>query len=223
MNVRIQWNYRSLVGKKRTLFTSDPVSAQDALIFAADIEKTGRAVQPPEFVADNGDIWTRKELEKLLKKVETEPHDIIAYFDGGYDRARRMAGLGVVIYFEQDGSKYRIRKNEAVPSIDSNNEAEYAALWLLLRELELLGAHHTSVIIRGDSQVVFNQLTGDWPVYEEEENRWLDRIEAKLSELDLTPKYEPLPRTENKEADMLAGQALAGECIQSRKRLDIHE
>lgn len=223
MNVRIQWTYRSHVGRKRALFVSDPMSAHDALIVAADIEKTGRAVQPPEFVADNGDIWTRKELEKLLKKVETEPHNIIAYFDGGYDRMRRAAGLGAVIYFEQDGIPYRIRKNEAVSAIDSNNEAEYAALWLLLRELALMGAHHTSVVIRGDSQVVFNQLTGDWPVYDEEENRWLDRIEAKIAELALTPVYEPLPRTENKEADILAGQALAGEYIQSRKRLDIHE
>ncbi len=75
------------------------------------------------------------------------------------------------------------------------------------------------VTFRGDSQVVLNQLGGEWPVFEERENRWIDRIEAKLAELGLKPHYESIGRAENKEADMLATQALKGEIIFSRKQL----
>ncbi|WP_286885244.1 ribonuclease H family protein [Aneurinibacillus sp. UBA3580] len=218
MEVSIVWEYKAQGTKKRTTFTSQMMTAQEALRLAKDIEKTGR-VETLTFHDEDGERWTKKELEKLVKEIETEPHNIVVYFDGGYNKEYRVAGLGAVLYFEQNGKPYRIRKNEAVESIESNNDAEYAAFWLALRELETLGAHHLPVVFRGDSQVVLSQLSGEWPVFEERENRWLDRIEAKLAELGLKPRYEPVGRAENKEADTLAGQALRGEFIFSRKQL----
>jgi ribonuclease HI len=218
MQVSIEWEYKAQSLKKRTLFTSQFMSAQDALLFAKDMEKTGR-VETLTFRDEDGGLWTKKELEKLIKEIETEPHNIVAYFDGGYHREGRRAGLGVVIYFEQNGRQYRIRKNEVAEQIESNNEAEYAAFWLLVRELEVLGVHHLPVIFRGDSQVVLHQLGGDWPVYAEGENRWLDRIEAKLKELGIKPRYEAVGRSDNKEADTLASQALRGEMISGRRQL----
>jgi ribonuclease HI len=218
MQVSIEWEYKAQSLKKRTLFTSQFMSAQDALLFAKDMEKTGR-VETLTFLDEDGGLWTKKELEKLIKEIETEPHNIVTYFDGGYHREGRRAGLGVVIYFEQNGRQYRIRKNEVAENIESNNEAEYAAFWLLVRELEVLGVHHLPVIFRGDSQVVLHQLSGDWPVYAEGENRWLDRIEAKLKELGIKPRYEAVGRSDNKEADTLASQALRGEVISGRRQL----
>jgi ribonuclease HI len=218
MDVWIEWVYRSNATKKTTTFSSGMMPAEEALLFSKDIEKTGR-VHTLEFVDDKGSRWTKKEMEKLLKEIETEPHNIVAYFDGGYHRELQAAGLGVVIYFKQNGKPFRIRKNEAMQYIESNNEAEYAAFWLLLRELEDLGVRSQQVEFIGDSQVVLNQLSGDWPAYEDKENRWLDRIEDKMKELRITPLYRPVSRGENREADQLAGQALKGEFISSRKQV----
>ena len=100
--------------------------------------------------------------------------------------------------------------------MESNNEAEYAAFWLLLQELEALGVHHIEVTFKGDSQVVLNQLSGDWPVYEDEFIRWIDRIEDKMKKLGIKPIYEPISRKLNKECDQLALQALNGVDIDSR-------
>lgn len=218
MKVSILWEYKAPRQKKSTAFTSQIIEATEALQLAKDIEKTGR-MDAIAFEDESGELWTKKELEKLLKEIETEPHNIIVYFDGGYNKEYRVAGLGALIYFEQTGKSYRIRKNESAEAIESNNDAEYAAFWLALRELEALGVHHLPVVFRGDSQVVINQLDGEWPVFEEGENRWVDRIAAKLRELGLKARYEAIGRAENKEADMLAGQALKGELIFSRKQL----
>ncbi|MED4731106.1 reverse transcriptase-like protein [Aneurinibacillus migulanus] len=218
MKVSITWEYKAQNSKARTTFTSQLMAGTEAIQLAKDIEKTGR-VQSLVFHDEEGEPWTKKELDKLLKEVETEPHNLLVYFDGGYNKEHRVAGLGAVIYFEQNGKSYRIRKNEVAEAIDSNNDAEYAAFWLALRELEALGTHHLPVVFRGDSQVVLNQLGGEWPVFEDRENRWVDRIESKLTELGLKPHYEPIGRAENKEADMLATQALNGEVIFSRKQL----
>lgn len=112
-----------------------------------------------------------------------------------------------------------MRKNLYIEQIDSNNEAECAALWFLLNELEELGIHHTDVTIHGDSHVIINQLTGDWPCYEEVLNQWLDRIQEKIKELHLHLNLRAISRQENKEADQLAGQALRGESISALKDL----
>lgn len=102
----------------------------------------------------------------------------------------------------------------------SNNEAEYAALHLGLKELELLGVHHMKVTILGDSLVVMKQLTDEWPVYDKQLERWLDRIEETIEALGLIPDYQPISRQQNKEADQLATQALQGIDIMSQKVLD---
>ena len=88
----------------------------------------------------------------------------MAYFDGGYEHDTLLAGLGAVIYFKQNNQSYRIRRNSRLQEIESNNEAEYAAFYYLIQELEELGVHHIPVTFRGDSQVVLNQLAGSGPV-----------------------------------------------------------
>ncbi|MBU8907442.1 reverse transcriptase-like protein [Desertibacillus haloalkaliphilus] len=222
MKVRLEWVYQPVRGKKRMRFLSDYVTPEEALFFYRDIERTGR-VKSLEFYDATGMQWLKKELEKLVEQIETEPHAITAYFDGGHNRETHTAGLGTVIYYEKDGKSYRIRKNDRFEEIETNNEAEYAALWLLLLELEELEVHHTDITIKGDSQVVLNQLTGEWPTYEEHLNRWLDRIEEKLKTLGLTPNYILIPRKENQEADRLASQALEGTPIASHLTIDEKE
>ncbi|OAT73226.1 ribonuclease H family protein [Parageobacillus thermoglucosidasius] len=217
MDVMIEWTY--ITPKKgEVVLTSDFLPADEALRLAEDFEKTGR-VKKLCFIDANNVAWSKKELNKLLKEIETEPHDVIAYFDGGFDNDTSQAGVGVVIYYKQNNEQYRFRANRQIDALKSNNEAEYAAFWFLMQTLEELGVHHLPVIFRGDSHVVLKQLAGDWPCLEDDYNAWLDRIEEKINELGIQPIYEPISRKQNKEADQLARQALEGQTITSMMEL----
>lgn len=217
LKVLIQWTY--FFNKTGTAsFTSDWVEAETALSIVGDLEKTGR-LKEVEFEDEVGTVWTKKELTKLLTKVEDEPQNVMVYFDGGYQKQDARSGLGIAIYFEQNKKKWRIRKNARLEQLDSNNEAEYAAFYEAVKQLEEIGVHHQSCVFKGDSLVVLNQLSGEWPCYEEPLNKWMDRIEAKLNKLSILPVYEPISRKDNQEADGLATQALNGEDIFSKIEL----
>lgn len=217
MKVSIEWKYKTRNNKELTL-TSGFISLEDALLISEDFEKTGRMKQLL-FYDEQYTSWTKKELSKLIKEVETEPHDVIAYFDGGFHAGMNKAGLGVAIYYTQNNQSFRMRVNDQFEELDTNNEAEYAAFWFLLNQLQELGVHHMQVTFRGDSHVVLNQLSGDWPCTEKSLNRWLDRIEAKMNKLGIRPIYEPISRKENNEADKLATQALKNVFVSSKKKL----
>jgi ribonuclease HI len=217
MKVKIELRYKTPRGLE-TKFISNEMSAEAAIIMAEDLMKTGR-VKELSFIDNQSVDWTLKELKKLLEDILTEPHNITVYFDGGFDVHSKKTGLGCVIFYEKNNKSYRYRRNQLVEELETNNEAEYAALYLALQELEQLGAHHLPIKIIGDSQVVINQLNGEWPCYEEVLNRWIDRIEEKLEAIGLTPEYELVSRKGNKEADQLASQALKGIEIMSTSEI----
>ena len=206
MHVSIEWTYKTPRGTE-TIFRSDEMPAAHALLVAEDIEGTGRA-KSILFTDQLDTIWTVKEMRKYLKEIVKEPHNITVYFDGGFDRESNKSGMGCVIYYDQNGKSYRLRRNAPSVELTSNNEAEYAALYLCLQELELLNVHHLPVRFIGDSQVVINQLSEEWPTLENNLSRWADRIEAKLKDLTIQATYELVGRKRNSEADRLATQAL---------------
>ena len=183
--------------------------AEIAITAGEDIEKSGK-VSELHFYDEMGQEWNLKEMKKLVTEVEEEPHEVMVYFDGGFNKQTLQAGLGIVIYYKQGKKKYRLRVNELIHQMDTNNEAEYAAFHYALNVLEELGVSQVPCDFKGDSQVVLKQLAGEWPCYEENLNRWLDRIEDKIKKMGLKPRYHPIPRNENKEADKLATQALEG-------------
>ncbi len=208
MELYIEWTYRSKNGTEAT-FRSEFMPAAHALTIGEDIEKTGRA-RNLTYNDKHDSTWMAKEIKKYLKEMETEPHNVKVYFDGGYDIQSGLAGLGVSIYYEQNGKSYRMRRNAPAQGLASNNEAEYAALHLAVVELELLDVHHQTVQFIGDSQVVINQMSGEWPAYEKELANWADRIDNKLKNVGIEPQFELVPRKLNAEADRLATQALQG-------------
>ncbi len=214
LKLKLEWTYKTPKNQVITLL-SDEVSAEEALLIADDFERTGRT-KDLVFYDERHTKWTKKELLKLIKEIETEPQDIIAYFDGGFDIQTGKAGLGVAIYYTQNKKSYRVRVNEVFEEMESNNEAEYAAFWLLLNTLEEIGVHHSTVTFKGDSHVVLKQLSGEWPCFEENLNRWLDRIEARIEKLGIHPVYDPIARKANAEADRLATQALEGTIVSSK-------
>ncbi len=218
MKVRIEWNYGKTKGENVT-FHSDEIEAVQALSIAMDLQKTGRT-KTITFIDRFDSSWTVKEMKEYLKEIETEPHNIIIYFDGGFDRATRTAGLGCVIYYDQNGKSYRLRKNAQVTGLKSNNEAEYAALHLCIKELEFLNVHHLPIRIIGDSRVVINHLMEDWPAIEKNLSDWADKIEAKMDSLNVYPDYYLVNRNANKEADRLATQALNGTEIMATSEVE---
>ncbi|GAA0593596.1 ribonuclease H family protein [Virgibacillus siamensis] len=213
MNVKIEFTYRTPKGTE-AVFQSDEMRGKKALLLAEDLEKSGR-MKHIIFIDRYDARWNLKELKKVLEEIQTEPHNVSVLFDGGFDWKTKKSGLGCAIYFEQNNKSLRIRKNAIVDELQSNNEAEYAALHLALQEVEQLGVHHMPVVFAGDSQVVINQLAGDWPCYEADLSKWADRIEQQLERLGITPEYELVPRKQNREADHLATQALNGVEVES--------
>lgn len=209
MKIRLEWKYRSAKGVE-TVFRSDDMPAAQGAQIAEDLERTNRVKEL--FFIDTFDdsVWTMKEIKAYLKSIETEPHDITVYFDGGFNVESNHSGLGCVIYYSQNGQSYRLRQNAQIDGLFSNNEAEYAALHLCVQELEYLEVKNMPVRFCGDSKIVVNGMRGDWAVVEKELGRWADRIEIKLAQLGIQPEFELIPRKDNFEADRLAGQALKG-------------
>lgn len=200
--------YKPKNGTNQYELTTDFIPVQEALFLSEDLEKTGR-IAKLNFLDETDASWLKKHLKKYLESLKEEPHNVLIYFDGGYNEEQRLSGVGVSIYYEQNDKYFRLRKNDRLEQLNSNNEAEFAALFAAINELENLGVHHLPITVKGDSLVVINQAKGEWPCYEEEHIRWLDRIEAKIKELGLTVTFEAISRSENKEADHLATQALA--------------
>lgn len=212
MRYQIIWTYKR--NQLETVLHSDYMTLEQALLVAADFEKTGR-VKELVFCDEFGSNWTKKEAEKLGKQVEEEPQEIILYFDGGYDVQTKQAGVGAVLYYTKNKKVFRIRRNFKFYELDNNNEAEYAALLFGLQILEELNVNYQIITLRGDSQVVLNQLAGEWPCYEESLTNYIDRIEKKQEARRWKFVYEPISRKNNHEADHLATQALQGTIIDS--------
>lgn len=217
MKYKLEWIYK-IKGNEGVIFQSDWLGGEAALAVGEDIEKSGKG-KDVIYHDERGTTWSTKEMRKLLTEIEEDPHDLTVYFDGGFNKATYQAGLGAVIYYKQGKKKYRIRANELFDEIDNNSEAEYAAMYFALNLLEEMDVLHMTCEFKGDSQGVLMQLKGDWPCYEENLNKWLDRIEAKINKLSIQAKYTPIPRTENKEADKLATQALEGKMINSKMQV----
>lgn len=208
MKIRIEWSYKIPKGRE-TIFVSEEMPAETALLIAEDLEKTGRS-KALHFVDQFDSKWSIKEMKVYIKEIETEPHNVIVYFDGGYDRDTKEAGLGCSIYYDQNGKTYRRRVNQKLDKLSSNNESEYAALYFTLQELEQLEVHHLAVRFIGDSRIVINGMKQEWAISEDSLTSWIARIEEKQTVLGIQAEYELVPRKANSEADKLATQALKG-------------
>ena len=84
-----------------------------------------------------------------------------------------------------------------------NNEVEYEALVAGLNLAEAAGA--ASVVIYYDSQVVTNQVNGDYECKSERMKGYLDQVERRVD--DLEAKIIQIPRGENEQVDRLAKTA----------------
>ncbi len=108
----------------------------------------------------------------FLKILENKNFDqeVIVYTDGGFINNGPDQGkgaIGVVIKFPQKTKEYA-----ELVSVQSNNQAEYAAIIFALEKIKhILGKEKISkikVTIKTDSQLVGNQIKGDYKIFEED-------------------------------------------------------
>ena len=91
----------------------------------------------------------------------------------------------------------------------TNNEAEYETLVAGLNLAK--AARATSVVIYYDSQVITNQVNGDYKCKGERMKRYLDQVKRRVD--DLKAKIIQIPKRANKQVDCLAKAASAEHMI----------
>ncbi|WP_062197994.1 reverse transcriptase-like protein [Massilibacterium senegalense] len=213
MKYIIKWTEQNKsIGKIE--WQSNEVDANQILAVLKYVEKKYRLTDV--YIEDEmQQTWRKKDFLKMFEKERENPHDIVIYFDGNFNHAKKQAGIGFVMYYRIHNKRFRVRENAIFTNMTSNNEAEYAALYFSLVKLEEYQIQHIPIIIRGDSLVVINQMNGEWPVYEQNFLYWIKKIEEKIKKLGLNAHYENIQRTENKEADQLARLAIEGKEIRA--------
>ena len=131
--------------------------------------------------------------------------------DGGSRGNPGPAAIGIVFSYEK-GDVFHNHK-ECI-GVATNNEAEYRAI---IKALEILSkskwltennsAEH-KVVCRLDSQLVVEQLNGNYKIKQEHIRRFVDYIFDITKEFKIDLSFVHVPREENKLADKLVNEAL---------------
>lgn len=134
---------------------------------------------------------------KFIKWPMKYQREFIAYFDGSSKGNPGLARIGYII-IDQDGNEFQ--GSETVGDNETNNFAEWKALYKVLVELIVMDA--TKAIIKGDSNLVVNQINGNWKCKHKNLIPLYNECKSLLDQIpDLTIQW--IPREENK-ADSLA-------------------
>ena len=91
----------------------------------------------------------------------------------------------------------------------TDNKSEYEALIVGLDLAKAAGA--ARVVIYCDSQVITNQINGDYEYKGERMKKYLDEVRARVDNLEA--KVIQIPRGENERADRLAKAASAEQMV----------
>jgi ribonuclease HI len=127
---------------------------------------------------------------------------LIIYIDGASKGNPGRAGAGILI---ANGEGMKISEVSRYLGHKTNNEAEYWALLLGLREAERLEGE--SIQIFTDSELVERQIKGAYRVKDLGLKALHKRVVQSLKRFS-SFEIQSIPREENKEADRLANQAI---------------
>jgi ribonuclease H / adenosylcobalamin/alpha-ribazole phosphatase len=128
---------------------------------------------------------------------------VVVEADGGSRGNPGPAGYGAVVRDAATGEVLAERRESLGRA--TNNVAEYRGLIAGLHAAAELGA--TSVLVRMDSKLVVEQMSGRWQV-KNERMRPLAREAAALRDSFAEIAFEWVPRERNKHADRLANEAM---------------
>ena len=130
---------------------------------------------------------------------------ITIYTDGGARNNPGPAGVGVVILDENEKVLKEISKYLGEKT---NNWAEYEAVIVGLEEAKKLGLKGKKIEFKLDSQLVQQQLTGNYKI--KEPNLFEQFIKVHNFRVKDFPNvfFSHIPREKNGEADRLANEAM---------------
>jgi ribonuclease HI len=128
---------------------------------------------------------------------------VIIYTDGGARGNPGPAGAGAVII---DGEK-TVELKKYLGERQTNNWAEYEAVVLALAEAKKKGFAGRPIEVRMDSQLVAEQLSGNWKIKEPTLKLQAAKVRALLADFP-SRKFVYVPRAQNKEADRLVNEAI---------------
>jgi ribonuclease HI len=137
-------------------------------------------------------------MDKTLKNTD---NSAILYFDGGSRGNPGIAAGAAVIILAEGKSLTMARYMERA----TNNEAEYTGLVIGLEKAQELGLK--SLEIRGDSQLVINQVKGDWKVKSESLRPFYQRACQLVAGFDQV-SWRWIERAKNSLADAAANQCM---------------
>lgn len=123
-------------------------------------------------------------------------------FDGGSRGNPGPAGIGVVVR-AQDGTPL-VTLGRSIGKA-TNNVAEYRALITAMAEARKLGAR--KIVIRGDSELIIRQMTGQYKVKHPDMKVLFDEAQALIRQFE-SAKIEHNLRHKNELADKLANLAM---------------
>ena len=128
---------------------------------------------------------------------------VVIYTDGGARGNPGPAAAGVVII---DGDR-REEVKAYLGERQTNNWAEYEAVVIALGKCIEMLLRDKDLDFKLDSQLVVEQLKGNWKIKEPELKKQAMRIHGLLKDFG-TVTFTYIPRAENKEADRLVNEAL---------------
>jgi len=129
---------------------------------------------------------------------------LVVYTDGGARGNPGPAGAGVVIY-ERD-EKIGDAK-QYLGERQTNNWAEYEAVEIALGRLLEMGMKGRDIEFRLDSQLVVEQLSGNWKIKDVNLRQQATDIRSLLKDFGVV-RFTYVPREQNKEADRLVNEAI---------------
>lgn len=128
---------------------------------------------------------------------------VVIYTDGGARNNPGPAAAGVVIL---DGEK-KTEVKAYLGNPITNNWAEYEAVVIALGKAHELLLRERDLDFKLDSQLVVEQLKGNWKIKEPELKKQAQKVRDLLGGFG-TVTFTYIPREENKEADRLVNEAL---------------
>ena len=135
-------------------------------------------------------------------KPPGEESRLVIYIDGASKGNPGRAGAGVWI---TDGEGRKVSEVSRYLGHKTNNQAEYWAFLLALREAGRLRGEHIQIFT--DSELVERQIKGVYRVKDLGLRALHERVLQDLKTFS-SFEIESIPREENKEADRLANQAI---------------
>jgi ribonuclease HI len=152
-----------------------------------NMSRKRRAEHLKQWVAD---------ISSIIKESDSQ-HKYIAYFDGS---ARPNPGEMSIGGYINSPTGRKVYSYAISLGHGTNNVAEYSSLIHLLKESIKRGIQR--ILIRGDSQLIINQVTGAWQCKDPYMSELCNEVKVLMAKIaDCQFMWEP--RAKNKEADKL--------------------